>query len=576
MSESLRATHCFVLLAGLIACLIAPFDPAAAQSENNESAESTQTSSNPAANDNLLLDISASETQATSYTLGTVDVAANNIFDSAQANAGSSLVNRLHYVTRENVIRREVWMKPGSTISEADAREIERNLRDLDLFAKVRVKLVPDANEASIANLQIETFDRLSIVASAGGSFLGGIGEVKFSLGDKNLLGLGHQLVFGYSENTEGELLGSIAYDNVLVRNPDVYTGVRLGQTEEGDFAEFVLQNRFQHYRDNLSWALRLDRQTTATDFFEEGESVAEVPRTRTRLRSNRITRRGGGDHHFSFGPILNYTENRYGRPTGINAATVDAPEDDSRVFAGLLFGRDRIKSYRKVTYLDTLGYEQDLILGKNGELSIGLEHVEAETEERTVPALFLQAWSHNALSRSNYLNIAIGSSLRIGDDEIDAWSVSTAATAFHTRSRDHTIAGRLIYESSFDRFGLQSQQTLGESNGLRGYPAREFNGEQKLLLNLEYRFRTQLNYASIEIGGLTFFDTGWVGDRGSSDWLREPRASVGAGIRIGSPQLLGSNIIRIDFAYPLDDDPLRDYEPTLSLAIGQVFGFRP
>ena len=135
-------------------------------------------------------------------------------------------------------------------------------------------------------------------------------------------------------------------------------------------------------------------------------------------------------------------------------------------MFIGLLFGRDRINSYRKVTYLDTLGYEQDLTLGKNGELSLGLEHVEAETTERTRPALFLQAWTHNALSSSNYLNFAIGSSLRVGDSEVDAWSVSTAATAFHTRGRDHTMAARLFYESSFDRDGLASQQTLGESNG--------------------------------------------------------------------------------------------------------------
>lgn len=518
----------------------------------------------------------AASDSTTVYRLASVDVSRNNIFDNARGNAGSSLINRLHYVTREDVILREVWIKPGGNISAADAAEIERNLRELDLFARVRVKLLPSVDDPATARLQIETFDRLSIVASAGGSFLGGIGEVKFSLGDKNLLGLGHQLVFGYSENTEGELLGSVAYDNLLIRHPDVYTGLRLGQTEEGEFAEFVLQNRFQHYRDNLSWSLRLDRQATRRDFFEEGVSVAEVPRRLTRLRANRIVRTGSGDQHFSFGPVVNYSESRYGSATGSAADEVDVPEDDSRYFLGLLFGRDRIRAYRKVTYLDTLGYEQDLTLGKNGELSIGLQHIEAETTEKTLPALFVQAWAHNALSRSNYLNFAIGSSLRADEQRLDAWSVSTAATAYHTRSRNHTIASRLFYESSFDRDGLASQQTLGESNGLRGYPAREFNGEQKLLLNLEYRFRTPLNYASIEIGGLAFFDSGWVGARGSNEWLSQPRSSIGGGIRIGSPQLLGSNIIRLDFALPLDDNPSRDYTPTLSLAVGQVFGFRP
>lgn len=523
------------------------------------------------------------------YQLGTVLVTRNNIFDSSGSkngsNIGSRLVNRLHYITREAVIRREVFIKPGDNLSIKDAEEIERNLRGLDLFSRVNVSLKPDPLNPATANLEIKTHDRLSIVASAGGSFLGGIGEVKFSVGDKNLLGLGHQLIFGYSENTEGELLGSVAYENVLVKGTDVYAGARAGQTEEGDFAEFLLANRFQHYKDNLSWAVQLDQSTTRTDYYEQGESIAEVPETRTRIRTNRISRIVGDQRFMRFGPLLNITDTEYDAPIGTAAATIDVPQSNTRYFIGGLLGSDSVSGYDKQTYLDTLSYEQDLQLGSSLEIAAGLEHYEAtgsdgtdgaNSEENTRPLIFFKGNTYNAISTNNYLNAGIGSSLAFDSEDIDSWSVSAALTYFNTTARSGTFAGRLLYESAFDNTRVQPRQTLGESNGLRGYPAREFNGEQKLLLNLEYRLKTPIKFASIELGGLTFLDTGWVGDRGNSNWTDDAKSSIGAGLRIGSAKLLGSGVIRLDVAYPLTDDPTRNYSPTFSLALGQVFGFKP
>lgn len=509
------------------------------------------------------------------YQLGQTRITRNNIFDPASGRLGARLINRLHYTTRRNVIEREVWIKPGETITQEDAKELERNLRALDLFSRVRVTLQPDENNPQLANLDIETHDRLSIVASAGGSFLGGIGEVKFSVGDKNLLGLGHQLVLGYSENTEGELLGSIAYENVLVAHPDVYLGARAGQTEEGDFTEILLENRFQQFQDNLSWAVQLDHKTSRRDFYEQGTSIAEVPETRTRLKSNRILRFGQPESFTRFGPVIAITDTEYGAALGSAANTIEVPQNNTRYFVGALFARDFIRGHRRLKYLDTLAYEQDVTLSSSVELAFGLEHLETDTDENTLPLLFLKGWSYHATGHKSFINFGVGSSLKFDESTVESWSVSTGMNFYYLRKPGATLAARWFYESSFDRDGLASNQTLGESNGLRGYPAREFNGEQKLLLNLEYRFRTGLQFASLELGGLVFSDTGWVGDRGS-DWLDTPATSLGGGFRIGSPQLLGSNVIRVDLAYPVYDSTSRDYSPTFSLAVGQVFGFRP
>ena len=234
--------------------------------------------------------------------LSAVIINRQNIFDD-NAQPLYQLINRLHRVTRESVIAREVWLQPGDPVTAADAEELERKLRDLDLFSRVRVSLQEDSEKPGHTDLIINTTDRLSIIASAGGSFLGGVGEVNFSIGDNNLLGLGHQLIVGYSENTEGELLGSIAYDNVLVSANDVFAGVGLGKTEEGDFAIATITNRFLNFDDDRFWQIELESGSTQTDFFESGNTVVEVPRSDEQFKLQWQQRYGRPKRFFSHRP---------------------------------------------------------------------------------------------------------------------------------------------------------------------------------------------------------------------------------------------------------------------------------
>lgn len=545
---------------GLVVCALLLVTPNALANDNDQTAQQ-------AAHD------------ASIFVLDKLLINNQNIFDSSAAKS-YQLVNRLHRVTRQRVIQREVWLKPGDSFDRDDIAEIERNLRNLDLFARVRINPVKSSNQPELTDLEINTYDRLSIVASAGGSFLGGIGEVEFSVGDKNLFGLGHELQFGYSENTEGEILGSVSYDNVLVWSTDVFAGFQAGETEEGNFAEINVRNRFQHHLDNQAWSLRLQHETSRQDFFEQGVSVAEVPRSRNSLRIDRLWRRGHRRNYFRFGPVLTATRNEFESAIGPQAAEINTPEDNSTVFIGAILARDRAKQFRTVTGIDSLRFEQDVTLGSNVELVIGLEQDRTESDQRILPTAFLRSTSRNALGKYNYLNFGIGSNIQWDGSDLEAWSVSTAATWFNTQLDNQTFAARIIYESAFNATGLPPTQTLGEDNGLRGYPAREFNAEQSLLLNLEYRVTTPLRLASLELGILGFADAGWVADRAGSESLEnlldEPITSTGLGLRIGSPQLLGSTVIRMDFAYPFHRINGEAFSPTFSLAVGHVFGFRP
>ena len=507
-------------------------------------------------------------------TLSAVVINRRNIFNDTDQPV-HQLINRLHRVTRESVIAREVWLQPGDPVTTADAEELERNLRDLDLFSRVRVSLQEIIDQPGQTELIIDTSDRLSIVASAGGSFLGGVGEVNFTVGDNNLLGLGHQLIVGYNENTEGELLGSLAYDNVLVGANDIFAGIGVGQTEEGDFASGAVTNRFLNFNDHLFWKFEVERESTRDDFFESGETVVEVPRRDEQIKLQWQHRIGVPVRFFRFGPVLDLQRTRYEAPIGPQADSIEQPDDFTSIFAGAFIAIDSNRAFQRVTGVDTLRFEQDLALGYSAQLLLGMEKRTTDVTDATLPVVTILGRSTNAVSSDSYFNATINSSASIDSGSLSRWSVSTASTLFNTRLPRQTLAARIKYVSAFDRDGLPPQQTLGEARGLRGYPAREFNGEQSLLVNLEHRWHTPYTMASLEFGTVTFFDSGWVGDRGSSSWLDNARTAAGAGLRVGSQQLLGSLIIRIDVAFPLGAEA-EEFDPSVSLAVGQVFGFRP
>jgi len=512
--------------------------------------------------------------QAEPAILSSIIINRSNIFDEDAA-AAWLLVNRLHSITRESVIRREIWLQPGDPITSADAQELERNLRQLDLFARVRVTLVDSDSQPGSASLVIDTTDRLSIVASAGGSFLGGIGEVSFSIGENNLLGLGHRLQFGYSENTEGELLGSIAYDNVLIGSNDIYAGIGAGQTEEGEFATATFTNRFLNFNDHRFWKIELEQKTSRDDYFDSGESIAEVPRFDQEVKLQWQHRRGQPVRLLRIGPVLNWQQTQYEAPVGAQAQTIEQPEDASTLFAGAFIAIDSKVQFQRLTGLDTLSFEQDVTLGFSAWMIAGMENRTTAISDRTLPLIALGGTTSHAISPESFFSTSIDTLASIDSDSLSRWSVSTAATAYNTHLKNQTLAARIRYKSAFNGNSLPRQQTLGEATGLRGFPAREFNGEQSLLVNLEHRWQTPVKLASLELGTVAFADAGWIGDRGNSNWLDAAKTSAGVGIRIGSPQLLGSSIIRLDLAFALGDGA-DVYDPSLSLSLGQVFDFTP
>jgi hypothetical protein len=102
-----------------------------------------------------------------------------------------NILNKTHFNTNENIIRKNLLMEEGDTISPLTLSDNERILRELPFIDDARIVVVPLSDEE--ADIVILTKD----VYSLGGSYTyRGLKRGNVSVFEKNLFGLGHEIGF--------------------------------------------------------------------------------------------------------------------------------------------------------------------------------------------------------------------------------------------------------------------------------------------------------------------------------------------------------------------------------------------
>ena len=460
-------------------------------------------------------------------------------------------------------------LQPGDNIIEEDAKEFERKLRAMDIFAEVNVSLQPDIEKPGAVILIVDTRDRTSIKVGGSGSFVGGVGTVGFTVSEQSLMGQGNIVTLGYSESTEGNNRLAFSYEDIHLFSNTNRGIIRFGETEDGEFYGLTFDSPFQYRGDNFSWSFRLDNEDKALGFIDNNDIVAAVPFSESEQVFTATWRSGSRQQRWLKGLVLRSDTTDYDAATGPQAGAVTVPFDFERTFAGFLIGYDKESAYKKLIGLDTVILPQDISLGYQQQLLTGISH-RTEQDSSDQPEVFYQASLVQQLGNNNYINLSFDASVRWLDGQSQQRQSSMSLKAYALGHTRHKLAARLSYDNNFTRDGLPIQSRLGESDGLRGYENDSFAGAERIRLNLEDRILTGLQFATIRVGLLGFFDAGWLADKGES--FASPYRSVGLGLRLGSKQLLGRNLIRVDLSFPLDND--EDDSPLLSIATGQLFTF--
>ncbi len=500
-------------------------------------------------------------------------VTTQDVFDDATASKRllARLVNGIHWETAEATVRREIWLQPGEMVTAEQAAELERNLRATGLFAEVTVRLV-FVEGSDLLDLEVKTSDRLSLFFGAGASYVGGVTGFRAAAGDSNLFGLGDRLGVSYAETSDGEFRGSLAFTDRHLFDTWHTATLRASRGDDGDSFGLEVRRPFKHLADPFGYGFAAEQVSDEVEYYRHGESVAQVPDQHTSLAGDLAWADGPADRRHYAGLTFAVDDHVYQSATGSLAPDFRVPGNTQSLFVGAQVRWDLVDGYREVKGLDTLDFVQDLTLGASFGATLGTRwRDEAGADADLQPVLALDAkWAGEPL-RDVFLSFDTRGQLRYDGGEAVGWQAHAGSWLYAMTSRRNALCSSATLDAVEEKQDLPVELTLGEDNGLRGYPARQFAGTSRLRTNFEDRYDLGTGLATLRFGAVAFFDAGWVGEPSA---LGRPYTSTGVGLRVGSKPLFGSGILRIDLARPLDlVDGVSDGWK-VSVTVGQVFTF--
>ncbi|MBN1418525.1 MAG: BamA/TamA family outer membrane protein [Planctomycetes bacterium] len=495
-----------------------------------------------------------------------------DVFDMSEGdNFLYETANFFHATTRRRVIEREVLFRQGEILDWNLIEDTERRLRDLRFIAAARIEACLVSDEE--VDVHVWTRDKFTLRAEIGGSFVGGASKGRLSIGEQNLFGLGKAVKFGVVRGSEDD------YEHIKYADPQLF-GTRLefrttiAHSDEGEMQAASIGLPFRSIDSAWSFSIAGKSERSEANYYDGGiHNSTDVPQ--------RIWD-GGGFVTYRWGPrydkqsatlFVDLDDRDFGTPEGPDAAAIDVPPHALTTSALLRYGWERTWEFRKETAIDTLTQVEDIPLGLNMGVTAGPvarrernEGMRWRLGHGLDGAFAFAPWE-------DHIVVVQGSGFaREGGGEYAGWQAGGFYHHYWKGLPCQTLAASFAFETVYEGDGLPAQLTLGEESGLRGYDAREFSGQKRFRASFEDRIFTPFEILSVRLGAVAFADFGYVWDRGESMKFSDIKKSVGVGLRFGSRPLLASQVIRIDFAFPLDNVDGRRQGVSVSFATGQVF----
>lgn len=480
------------------------------------------------------------------------------------------LANRLHYVTRENVVRRELLFGPGDRWDALKVIESERNLRANGSFRRAEIVGVPrpDGRLDAVVRTQDSwtTNPRFNVGTEGGENF------ISYGIEENNLLGYGKSVGFFRSKS------GSKSATSALYRDPR-FLGSRLGlggsvsRTTDGDNYALSLSRPFYSLESDKAVSYSLSESKGEDSLVSDGEEFTRFKAARrhadaalgVRLSEDRLfvqrLEAGWYNERARFEPMRE---------------TVPGTLPESRELSGPMLGYSWVQPrYIKETYVERMERVEDFNLGNELRVRAGWMGVDTGSDR--------QRWIFNASEQQGYALApgrfalaGVSASGRVLRGKMENGLVLAAANLYWKTSheeRAHTIAFHA--EGSYGRaFDRENFLVLGGNSGLRGYKNNAFVGDKAVLFNLEDRFFFAGEWFHLaRLGGAVFAESGAIAPEGQGLSWRQFKSDVGAGLRVGSTRSRSGALLRLDLAYALNRGP-GGSRWVISILSGQAFSF--
>ncbi|MDO8803106.1 MAG: hypothetical protein Q7R35_01630 [Elusimicrobiota bacterium] len=471
--------------------------------------------------------------------ISSITIETHNVFQTelpAENKVLYRAANRIHYITNDPVIMRELLFAVGDRYSPALTAETERNLRALPFIRHAEAEA--KVNKSGTVDVLIRTYDSWTLEPVANFKRAGGSNSIKAGLADNNILGTGKSASAVYSRGLDGVKSVSAGYDDL--------------QFLHSKHLQYSMKARAAPGSRNFS--LSLGRPFYA--------SIAPSAM--------------GGNFSYVAAPTVDGAVTRRVFEGGINYGIALAPSPDRirRVTFGLLAHRaessgpapDRDRSvaiqlgasWEELDFL-TVRRIQKFTRDEDYNLGLGIfPGVALAPAIRALGATQTQIMPSLAVSKGftwgrQLLLLKSGYSSKYANGENSGLRASFDAAYYLRGLRYQTLA----FHTSLDlgwRLDPLTPLVLDEFNGLRGYGINRFTGTRRFLLNIEDRVYVWDDLVRLmDIGMVFFCDTGYAWPESRPVKLADLKSSVGVGLRIAPSRSAGNNPSRIDFAYALN-----------------------
>ncbi len=480
--------------------------------------------------------------------VGEIEIIRKNVFDPEVKEENKKLflwVNKFHIRTRERVIRQELLFKEGEVYDDGLLQETERNLRNLNFLGKV---IIEEKRNRERVDISVKTQDQWSTTVNFSAQAVGEFYSVEAYLEEHNLLGWGKSLIVGYLKSSERDHRQLTYWDgNILGTHLLLQTD--LYRRSDGHLYNFLFSRPFYSLETKSAFAIQYLDEKRDVDYFQEGEELFSFQKKNKQLYLD-IGRSSGSEKKkviYWFYQLQDLSYSFYQHSDSQNYGEL-LPQNRKLQQSGLSF-KLWYPEFEKLSYLDNFGRIEDVDLGWRIQGTWGLDVYHPFDKRRTDMGSF-HFLLPCRLGKRQFLFFA---HLTKGELENYRWErvlFQTEARIYWTTPYWQTLVMRTLSLHSW-RQEKGYQLLLGGTNGLRGFEMSRFSGKNEIIVNLEDRIYSPWRILTVALGGILFFDAGYIGE----DILIKQKlhSDIGSGLLLGFTKSYNWRIVRLDIAKSLD-----------------------
>jgi hypothetical protein len=495
------------------------------------------------------------------------------VFDPSRETLGDQILNgmnRLHWQTRDSVIKQQLLFAMGTRVSPSVLAESARLLRSRPYLMEASIK-VRNPCESEV-DVEVTTRDAWSLTPRLALNRSGGNSKTGFGVREKNVLGLGIQVEFKTVKNLDRQGQ-QFELSTKHLFNTRVQSSVYFENNDDGDVRALAIGQPFYALDTRKSWGLEVSDISEKIGVYQFGERVRLTQRVRAAGSIFYGISKGlkaGRSHRVTFG--LSYEDQEV---LLASAKNLDVGEMQTRKLVAPFVQWSSVSDqFLNARNFDLIGFTEDIETGLVHNLRLAISPSALGGDQDRLQASASVGMAVFA-SQKGLLRWDVSLS-GIRDLEANETQDIVFAAGIRGLFKPNVGAG---YHASlyFDvaRNVMTGQQLfLGGETGARGYIDRVQAGDRRLRLRLERRQYLDRNlFGLMNLGWLVFADVGraWTpddvaGHRGQS------LMDVGLGLRLAPTKAERGKMIHLDFAVPLKnrDDPLvSDYEFVVSIQNG-------